>query len=86
MFYHYSCSPITRSSTRRADEEARQRNHHLTSSSNLNLDMADTSSITSEEEDEEEEEDPLRPVHRSINQYSREINLAVWSCSNIEEG
>jgi hypothetical protein len=31
------------------------------SSSNLNLDMADTSSITSEEE---EEEDPLRPVHR----------------------
>jgi hypothetical protein len=40
---------------------------------NLNLDLADTSSITSEEE----EEDPLRPIHRlsfptlkSVLQYS----------------
>ncbi len=29
---------------------------------NLNLDLADTSSITSEEE----EEDPLRPIHRLL--------------------
>ncbi len=32
-----------------------------TAAPNLNLDLADTSSITSEEE---EEEDPLRPIHR----------------------
>jgi hypothetical protein len=54
-----------------------------TAAPNLNLDLADTSSITSEEE---EEEDPLRPIHRllsfptlkSVLQYSLIRSPARW--------